>query len=140
MLSIYPACFLKEENGYTVVFPDLNGTATCGDDIDDAMRYAIDCLAGYLYGLKKENAPLPSPSAMSALNPVAIAAELGVSEEGAFVMMVPVDVEEYAKNHFEEYVETKVSIPSWLNAEAIKGGIDLSETLSSALLQRLRLA
>lgn len=140
MLSIYPACFLKEENGYTVVFPDLDGTATCGDDIDDAMRYAIDCLAGYLYELKKEKASLPSPSALSDLDPAAIAADLEVSSEGAFVTMVPVDVEEYAKNHFEVYTEAKVSIPSWLNAEAIKDGIDLSETLSSALLQKLRLA
>lgn len=54
--------------------------------------------------------------------------------------MVPMDVEEYAKNHFETYTEPKVSILAWLNAKAIKGGIDPSETLSSALLQKLRLA
>ena len=24
MLSIYPACFFKEDNGYSVIFPDLN--------------------------------------------------------------------------------------------------------------------
>lgn len=140
MLSVYPACFLKEETGYTVVFPDLGGTATCGANVDEAMHYAIDCLAGYLFALKKDKEPLPTPSALTDLDPHAIAAELEVSDEGAFVTMVPVDVEEYAKNHFETYTETKVSIPAWLNAEAIKGGIDLSETLSSALLQKLRLA
>ena len=62
MLSVYPACFLKEETGYTVVFPDLGGTATCGDDLDEAMQYAVDCLAGYLYALKRDEKPLPTPS------------------------------------------------------------------------------
>ena len=33
MLSIYPACFFKEDNGYSVVFPDLNWLATCGDSL-----------------------------------------------------------------------------------------------------------
>lgn len=36
-LSIYPACFCKEENGYSVFFPDLNWLATCGDNLEDAM-------------------------------------------------------------------------------------------------------
>lgn len=48
MLSAYPACFIKEDTGYSVIFPDLN-TATCGDDLEDAFSMAVDCLAGYLY-------------------------------------------------------------------------------------------
>ena len=31
MLSTYPACFFKEENGYSVIFPDFNHLATCGE-------------------------------------------------------------------------------------------------------------
>ena len=54
MLSIYPACFFKEENGYSVVFPDLNWLATQGDTLDEAMSMAVDCLAGYLYSCKKD--------------------------------------------------------------------------------------
>ena len=34
MLSMYPACFYKEDNGsYSVVFPDLNYLATQGDNL-----------------------------------------------------------------------------------------------------------
>lgn len=48
MLSAYPACFFKEDNGgYSVVFPDLNYLATQGDDLEDATNMAIDCLAGF---------------------------------------------------------------------------------------------
>ena len=34
MLSAYPACFFKEESGYSVVFPDLNDLSTCGETLD----------------------------------------------------------------------------------------------------------
>ena len=53
MLSIYPACFVKESNGYSVVFPDL-GAATCGDTLDEAANIAVDCLAGFLYSLQRD--------------------------------------------------------------------------------------
>ena len=35
MLSAYPACFIKEDSGYSIIFPDLD-IATCGDTLDDA--------------------------------------------------------------------------------------------------------
>lgn len=38
MLSIYPACFFKEENHYSVIFPDFNYLSTCGDSLQDAME------------------------------------------------------------------------------------------------------
>ena len=45
MLSAYPACFIKEDSGYSIFFPDLD-IATCGDTLDDAFSIAVDCLAG----------------------------------------------------------------------------------------------
>ena len=53
MLSVYPAIFCKEDNGYSVLFPDLNWLATCGDTLEEAMAMAVDCLAGYLYECRK---------------------------------------------------------------------------------------
>ena len=69
MLSAYPACFFKEESGYSVVFPDLNDLSTCGETLDESLRMAVDCLAGYLYWLKKDGeAPRrPRPWTRSAL-------------------------------------------------------------------------
>ena len=49
MLSMYPACFYKENDGYSVIFPDLNYLATQGDSFEDAMQMAVECLASYLY-------------------------------------------------------------------------------------------
>ena len=55
MLSTYPAVFIKEEDGYSVVFPDLDYLSTCGDDLNETIEMANDCLAGYLYSSKLED-------------------------------------------------------------------------------------
>ena len=68
MLSMYPACFFKEENGYSVIFPDLDDLATCGENLEEAMTMAVDCLAGYLYTLKQEGKKAPKPSSVSSKN------------------------------------------------------------------------
>ena len=44
MLVMYPACFFKEESGYSVVFPDLDFLSTCGDTLDEAMT-SVEYLA-----------------------------------------------------------------------------------------------
>lgn len=140
MLSVYPACFCKEENGYSVFFPDLNWLATCGDTLEDAMEMAVDCLAGYLYDCKKEDEPIPTASEMNTLS---VEAQLKEFYEDSpipsyFINMVSVDVEAYAKEHFEKSVKKTLSIPAWLNKAAQEQGINFSQTLQEALLAKLR--
>ena len=65
MLSAYPACFFKEENGYSVIFPDLNHLATCGETLDEALAMAVDCLAGYLYWMEEDGESAPPPSSIN---------------------------------------------------------------------------
>ena len=62
MLSVYPALFYQEENGISVVFPDLNHLSTCGDDMQEAMEMAVDCLAGYLFSEKLDGNEVPVQS------------------------------------------------------------------------------
>lgn len=134
MLSIYPACFYKEKEGnYSVIFPVL-GIATCGDTIDEAMEMAVDCLAGYLYDAKIENEEVPKPPTMEDID---IDAEYD-EYETAFVDMVAVDVDEYAKKHFE--VQKTLTIPLWLNDLAVKEGVNFSQVLQKALKEQLHLA
>ena len=62
MLSVYPAYFVKDETGYTVIFPDWGGVASFGSDINEAMTMAIDCLAGLIFNANIEISSLCSPS------------------------------------------------------------------------------
>ncbi len=99
MLYRYPACFYEEkEGGYSVIFPDLDHLATQGDDPDDAMNMAADCLAGYICTAKQEGEMLPAPSDIK---------DIDVNSEykgykTASVKMVSVDAEKYWKSHFQE--------------------------------------
>ena len=137
MLSAYPACFFKEENGYSVIFPDLNDLATCGETLDSAFAMAVDCLAGYLHWLKEDNEAFPKPSAMQEVDPAAVAAELDSEPGEAFVSMITVDVEEYAKKHFNQSVKKMLTIPAWLNAAASEQNINFSQALQDALKEKL---
>lgn len=139
MLSFYPACFLKEENGYSVIFPDLDHLATCGDTLDEAMRMATDCLAGHLYSLQEDGVIPLKPSPIETVDAWAVAREMEVSPEDAFAQMVTVDVEEYARVHFERPVKKTLTIPAWLNAAASERNLDLSQVLQDALKEQLRL-
>lgn len=137
MLSMYPACFFKEENGYSVIFPDLD-LATCGDTIEEAMAMAIDCLAGRLRWLKRDGDPIPKPSPMNAINLTMISKELEIEPSESFINIVSVDVETYAKEHFDKSVRKTLTIPAWLNSAALEMGINFSQVLQEALLAKIQ--
>lgn len=139
MLSAYPACFMEEENGYSVVFPDLNDLATCGQTLDEALTMAVDCLAGYLYWLQKEGENAPEASSPNRINLAEIAEMSEVSADKILVNIVTVDVAEYAKTHFEKSVKKTLTIPAWLNAAALEQNINFSQVLQEALKTKLHL-
>lgn len=139
MLSAYPACFFKEETGYSVIFPDLDYTATCGETLEEAFTMAIDCLAGYLFSCRLENEPIPAASSINEISPVQIMQELQFESGEAFVSMITVDVEEYAKLHFHKSVKKTLTIPAWLNAAAIRHKINFSQVLQEALKNKLHM-
>ncbi|MBQ6686176.1 MAG: type II toxin-antitoxin system HicB family antitoxin [Firmicutes bacterium] len=139
MLSAYPACFYKEESGYSVIFPDFNDLATSGGTLEEAFAMAIDCMAGYLFWLKLDGETEPEPSNIDDIDPNQIAEDLEFHYEIAFTNMVTVDVEDYAKKHFEKAVKKTLTIPSWLNKAAMERDINFSKVLQEALKEKLDL-
>lgn len=136
MLAIYPACFYKEQDGqYTVIFPDLNHLATCGANLQDAMSMAIDCLAGYSYEAKLSNEVLPPPSDIKDINPD----DEYTDYAETFVNIISVDVELYAKEHFNKAVKKTLTIPKWLNDAAIAKQLNFSKILQDALKRELNI-
>ena len=138
MLTMYPAVFVKEDNGYSAIFPDLNFLSTCGETLSETIEVAVDCLAGYIYTTRKmKDEDIPAPSDMEDINPAAVAREIEVNPDDSFVNMITVDVEEYAKTHFEKPVKKTLSIPAWLNDTAQNRGINFSAVLQEALKERI---
>ncbi len=138
MVSTYPACFFKEDNVYSVVFPDLNWLATSGNTEIEAMNNAVECLAGYLYMLKVDNDTIPSPSSIKDINLKNVAKELDADTRDAFVNLVSVDIDIYAEVLFEKSVRKSLTIPYWMNLIATQKGINFSQTLQEALLEKIK--
>ncbi len=66
MKFAYP-CFLhpEEGSGFYVVFPDVPGALTCGDDRAEALEMAEDALTIMLGDYVERNRELPTPSPMA---------------------------------------------------------------------------
>lgn len=127
---VYPAIFEKEENGgFSVVFPDLEGCYTCGDDLTDAMCMAEDVLAFTLYDYEKENKEIPVPS-----DPATIKAE------NCFINFIACDTLEYQKMNNNKAVKKTLTIPEWINEAAVKANLNFSQVLQDALKEKLNLA
>lgn len=102
-------------------------TATCGDTLDEAFSMAVDCLAGYLYSCKMDGEPVPDASELSDSLLADVQRELELDVQEGFVNMVAVDVEEYARQHFNKSVKKTLTIPVWLNKAAMEQNINFSQ-------------
>ena len=126
---VYPAVFTPEDTGYSVFFPDLDGCYTCGDDLQDAIMMAEDVLAYVLYDMDKEGKEVPKASRI---------ADIVVESPDDFVNYIACDTIEYAKMHNNRAVKKTLTIPEWLNEAAIKAGINFSQVLQEALMEKVR--
>lgn len=123
----YPAVFTPEEDGgYSVIFPDLEGCYTEGEDLTDAIYMAEDALALILYGYEKDNRTIPNSSQSIGL------------EEGQFINYIACDTMEYRKMYSNKAVKKTLTIPEWLNEEATAIGINFSQVLQEALMSKIQ--
>ncbi len=128
---IYPAIFTPEEGGkFSIVFPDISGCYTCGDNLADGMEMAQDALALMLTHLEDEKREIPTPSAINSL----------LVKNDAFVTYISCDTTLYRRLMNNAAVKKTLSIPSWLNDSAIAAGINFSQVLQDALMQQLHLS
>lgn len=124
----YPAVFHKEGDGYWVSFPDVPEALTEGDNMQEAYKMAVDCLGLALKVKIDENVPLPTPSVFENI-------EL---QDNEFLVVVEFDFLDYKKQTSSRAVKKTLSIPEWLNKEALDKGINFSQVLQEALIEKLR--
>jgi len=128
MRYIYPAIFTKEKNGlYSVIFPDLEGCYTSGDDLGDAIYMASDVLAFTLYDYEKNKKTIPVPSPLDSFK----------LKKGEFVNLIACDTLEYQKRNNNKSVKKTLTIPEWLNEAAMEQNINFSQVLQDALKEKL---
>ena len=125
---VYPAVFTHESTGgFSISFPDVPHCYTQGEDINDGFEMATDVLALTLYSIEKDGKPIPTASDVKSI-PVG---------EDSFATLVMCDTDAYKKMHNNKAVKKTLSIPKWLNEEAVEHGINFSQTLQDALVAKL---
>ncbi len=125
----YPAVFHEaEEGGYWVTFPDFPECMTQGESLEEAYEMACDALGLCISDMKKEGITLPSASKPGEI-------EL---TDNATIVIIEFDMLTYLKRHNGKAVKKTLSIPEWLNEEALARNINFSQVLQEALIERIR--
>ncbi len=129
-LLFYPAIFHKaEEGGFWISFPDLPECLTEGDDMAQAYEMAVNALGLALTSREAEKEAIPMPS-----DPT----DISIGKD-SFLVVIEFDLLAYKKKTNRRAVKKTLSIPEWLNEEATAIGVNFSQVLQEALIQKLQM-
>ena len=124
----YPAVFHKaEEGGFWISFPDFPECLTEGDDMQEAYEMAVEALGLVLTGRAEEKGEIPKPTEVDQ-----------ISVDDGVLVIVEFDMMEYQRKHNSRAVKKTLSIPEWLNDAAIKAGVNFSQVLQEALMEKVK--
>jgi len=129
MKAVYPIVLSQGKEHIIVYVPDFQ-INTQGKNMADAMEMARDAIGLMGIDMEDEREALPAPTALAATQ---------AENREQTVTLVDVDFTEYRRRNDTRAVKKNCTIPSWLNAEAEKAGINFSATLQSALKQSLNI-
>lgn len=125
----YPALFHQaEEGGFWVSFPDFPECLTDGDNMEEAYEMAFDALGLAISDKLQNNEALPVASSFENVS----------VDSGSFLVVIEFDKLAYDRKHNSKAVKKTLSIPEWLNEEALALGINFSQVLQEALIQKIR--
>lgn len=129
MKEAYPILISPAEGGFVVYIPDFN-INTEGDTLADALEMAKDAIGIIGIEMEDRKQALPTPSEVKAV----------IKEtENDIVSLVAVDFSEYRRQNDMRTVRRNVTLPSWLDFEAKKSGLNVSAVLQKALKQELHI-
>ena len=123
----YPAIFEYNDDGITVLFPDLPDVVTSAKDEDEAFRNAKEVLGLHLFGMEENHYRIPEPTRINqlSLESVQVAALVNV-----FMPLIRDRVKKAT-------IKKTLTIPKWLNDVAEEHKVNFSNILQEALKDRL---
>jgi len=126
----YPAIFhFAEEGGFWISFPDFPECFSQGDNMQQAYEMASDALGLAIISLLDEQSPLPLPTEPYKIRTI----------EKEICVIIEFDLLAYKKRTNSKAVKKTLSIPEWLNEEAMSANLNFSQILQEALKEHLNL-
>ena len=129
MKKAYPVILSQGEKFIVAYVPDFE-INTQGADIADAIEMARDAIGVVGIDMEDDGESLPAPTPVS---------EIRTDSDSDIVTLVDVDFQEYRRKNDMRAVKKNCTIPSWLNFEAEKAGINFSALLTAALKRELKI-
>lgn len=129
MKKAYPVILSQGEKFIVVYIPDFE-INTQGENIAEAIEMARDAIGVVGIDLEDDGESLPEPTVIS---------EVKTNSKNDIVTLVDVDFSEYRRKNDLKAVKKNCTIPSWLNFEAEKAGINFSAILTAALKNELKI-
>ena len=125
----YPTVFQKEESGYSVWVPDIEGCVSQGETIGEATDNILDAIGLMLESYADHGVDIPAPAAPETIR----------TEENQFVSVVAFDPAEFDEKYSTKAVKKTLTIPKWLNTMAERSNINFSAVLQEALMKKFNL-
>lgn len=129
MKKAYPVILSQGEKFIVAYVPDFK-INTQGTDVTNAIEMARDAIGVVGIDIEDDGEALPEPTAVSEVKP---------NSSTDIVTLVDVDFREYRRKNDMRAVKKNCTIPSWLNFEAEKAGVNFSAILTAALKNELKI-
>ena len=133
MRTVYPVFFTKTDDVILVEVPDLE-ILTEGTDMNNAIDMARDAIELKCVSLEDAKEEIPLPSDLSQLD---IKNGTFATDGETIISFVDIDSAEYRRKIDTKTVRRNVALPSWLNYEAERAGVNVSRILQEALISVL---
>ncbi|EXY06191.1 type II toxin-antitoxin system HicB family antitoxin [Bacillus cereus] len=125
----FPARFhFNIDDSVLVTFPDLPGCMTSGKNQEEALIMARDVLGGFLSIMEEDNDPIPSPSQIT---------DIINENSNEHILLIDVRMPPYRNKDNVKLKKKTLTIPQWLDEEAVKKNINQSKLLTEALKEHL---
>ena len=98
------------------------------DSMQQAYEMAVDALGLSITTMEAEKISLPKASEPDQIH----------LEKEEYLVIVEFDIMEYRRKHCSKAVKKTLTIPEWLNEAAIKAGLNFSQVLQEALLEKVK--
>ncbi|MGG4105124.1 type II toxin-antitoxin system HicB family antitoxin [Paenibacillus lautus] len=118
----FPAIFHHGEDGISVSFPDVPGALTFGQNYEEAILMAKDCLGLHLYGMESDNDPIPAPRPLLEVE----------TQPNELLALIDVWMPLY-RDIDNKAVKVTTTIPSWLKKIATENNFNYSYALQVSI-------
>lgn len=131
----FPAFFCCEEGrkDIGIVFPDLPGCVSHGDDEADAWKCAREALSLHLWGMEEDGDDIPEPTPVQDI-------DYGEYEEPGWkivAVLIEVWMPSFREKMSSKAITRAVTLPGWLDNVARTAGLNYSQVLQDGLMERL---